>query len=167
MDLNVCRESHDGFQSRPGIKSLQPSHSQLTSILCPMVSFKPLEPREPGTAHWDPWIIWMEWLSSSDTVGNEDEIGCTCLKLMGMDCVRGDVEPHLLVARTWTVSLVNYSSTGRLMRALPKGCYTCDRPELARKVRTRFNGREVAVIRLDHAAAHPLFLVPLLLIWNC
>lgn len=34
----------------------------------------------------------------SDTIGNEDEIGYSCLKLMGMDCVWGDVEPHLLKA---------------------------------------------------------------------
>lgn len=40
----------------------------------------------------------MEWLSDSDTVGNEDEIGSSCLKLMWMDCVRGDVEPLLLEA---------------------------------------------------------------------
>lgn len=40
----------------------------------------------------------MEWLSGADTVGNEDEIGSSRLKLMGMDCVRGDVEPHLLEA---------------------------------------------------------------------
>lgn len=40
----------------------------------------------------------MEWLSSSGTAGNEDEIGSTCLKLMGMDCVAGDIEPHLLEA---------------------------------------------------------------------
>lgn len=37
-------------------------------------------------------------MSNSDTVGNEDEIGSTCLKLMGMDGVQGDVEPHLLEA---------------------------------------------------------------------
>lgn len=130
VDLTACRGSHDGYHTQAGIKSLQSSHSQLTSILCPVVSFKPLEPHEQGITHWDPWIIWMEWLSDSDTVGNEDEMGSTCLKLMGMDCVRGDVEPHLpeaaAGARTWTVSLLNCSSTGRWMPAPPTGYYTCD-----------------------------------------
>lgn len=131
VDLTLCRGSHDGFYTPAGIKSLSSSHSQLTSILCPVMSFKPLEPHEQGITHWDPWIIRIEWLSGSDTGGNEDEIGSTCLKLMGMDCVRGDVEPHLLEAaagaRTWTVSLLNCSSTERLIPALPTGYYTCDR----------------------------------------
>lgn len=86
------------LQILPRTKSLQSSHSQLTSTRCPIMSFKPVEPHERGTTHWDLWMIWMEWLSGSDTVGNEDEIGSSCLKLMGMDCVRGDIEPHLLEA---------------------------------------------------------------------
>lgn len=34
----------------------------------------------------------MGCLPDADTVGNEDEIGSTCLKLMWMDGVRGDEE---------------------------------------------------------------------------
>lgn len=131
VGLTACRGSHNAFHTLARIKSLSSSHSQLTSILCPVVSFKPHEPHKQGITHWDPWVIWMERLSNSDTVGNKDEIGSTCLKLMGMDCVRGDAESHLLEAavgaRTWTVSLLNCSSTGRLMPPLPTGYYTCDR----------------------------------------
>lgn len=79
----------------------------------------------------------MEWLSGPDTVGNEDEIGSSCLKLMGMDCVRGDAEPHLLEAaagaRTWTVSLLICSSKGRRMLGLSAAYYTCDQTKGAQE----------------------------------
>lgn len=51
VDFTVCWGAHDGFCTLAGIKSLQPSHSQLTSNLCPVVSFKPLQPHEQGITH--------------------------------------------------------------------------------------------------------------------
>lgn len=38
VNLAACGGSRDGFHILAGIKSLQSSHSQLTSILCPIVS---------------------------------------------------------------------------------------------------------------------------------
>lgn len=116
--------------SRPG--SNHYSHHTVTQLpfSAPVMSFKPHDPREQEIKHWDPCIIWTEWLSDSATVGNEDERSFTWVKLMGMDRVRGDVELHLLEAaagvRTWTARLLNCSSSGGLMPALPLGYYTSD-----------------------------------------
>lgn len=54
------------------------------------MSFKALEPRDQGIKHGAAQIIWMEYLPAADTVGDEDEIGSTCLKLMWMDGVMPD-----------------------------------------------------------------------------
>lgn len=138
--------------------TLQPGSSyygQLTSIFCPDVSFKSLEPRGQDIKLQDLWIIWMECLSDSDTEGNKDEIGSTCLKLMGMDCVQGDVEPHFLEAtaraRTWAAA-----AKGDRCLLSQKAVTHVTRLEVDRKG-PEFTGPETAVNGFDHAAAHPLF----------
>lgn len=81
----------------------------------------------------------MECLPDADTVGNEDEMGSTCLKLMWMDGVGGDEELRLLEAAAGEMSRAE--AGGRP----PKACYTCD------QIRGRGGGTGAAV-----PAARPL-----------
>lgn len=111
--------------------------------------FKALEPHDQGIKHGATQIIWMECLPEADTVGKEDEIGFTCLKLMWMD----GVMPDWGRARRWAT---------KASAALPKAVTPVTRSRMD-KAGSGFSGPGTAVIRLVPAAAHQLFLVELCL----
>lgn len=71
----------------------------------------------------------MGCLPDADTVGNEDEIGSTCLKLMWMDGVRGDEELRSAEAaagaRRWAAV-----GAKRPTPALPRAVTPVTRPEV-------------------------------------